>query len=218
MYPRVVSEIEKEVDNIIEDNYVLYENYESDVVIYANEYYVAKVFGQLDDGRNRCYTEYCHHSYVYQLFPENVLRIHDYFIDTYGDSCIIYERAYDISTYVYENRIEDIILLIKKCNDAGYYHLDTKITNFLQRESGELIIHDWGLCCCKKILNESTQQIIFKSQMRLLFTCWENEDKPPYKVLQKYDLMNIFNLPMDTMYTDEYFRRICHLQDVYKII
>jgi hypothetical protein len=217
MYPRVVSEIETEVDNIVEDNYVLYENHESDIVIYANELYVAKVFGGLHDGMNRCYTEYRHHLHVYESFPENVLQIHDYFIDTYGNSCIIYERAYDISTYVYENKIEDLIMLIKNFNDAGFYHLDTKISNFLQRDSGELLLHDWGLCCVKKILNPTTQEALFKSQMRLLFTCWENEDKPPYNVLQKYDIIEIFNLSVDTMYTDNYFKNIEHLQDVYVI-
>ena len=213
---RVVSDIIDSVHVIFEEDVqLIYSNTDTYVDIYASEIYVAKVFQNIDGGRSRCYTEYRNHMIAYSKFPEYTIPMHYYLIDN-TSSCLIYERGFEIPDVEFEDNIESVIDVIQKFNDVGIFHLDTKPTNFLIGPNCNIVLHDWGLACTTKIFSNEIKEEIFLSQLRLLFVIWNSDE--PVELLEKYKARCIFGLSNDTIYTDEYFKRIEKIQDCYELI
>ena len=193
-------------DILHEDTIIpLYNSEENGILVLADEYFVVKMFKNINDGVKRCKEEVKNHCFIYEKNPSCVLKIYKYFQDPFY-SCILYERAYEIPQEEYEENIEKIYNIIQKCNSYGIYNIDTKATNFLKNYDGEYFLHDFGLCCYQKdIKNENIKLKIYQTQMRLMLTGWSNT--VPYDFLNKYDLHEYFNLPIDTMYSD-YFSEL----------
>lgn len=215
IFPRVVGDILQSFQEINENEeiHVIYENSDSYLKVYASEKYVAKVFENLDEGRTRCYTEYMNHMIAYSKLPQYMLRMHYFLLDN-TSSCLIYERGYDLYDVEFEMNIKTVVNIIQEFNALSLFHLDTKITNFLIRSDGNIVIHDWGLACVTKQFNNSDVKKIFICQLRLLFILWASEE--PKELLESYDARSIFNLPEETMYTDEYFEFLFSIQDYHK--
>lgn len=215
VFPRVVGDIIESIHELFEDDVVLiYSNPDSYVDIYASEFYVAKVFQNLDEGRSRCFTEYKNHMIAYSKHPQFMIPMHYYLMDN-TSSCLVYERGFEITDVEFEYNIESIIDIILAFNNVGVIHLDTKPTNFLLSKEGNLVIHDWGLACTTKLFTNEFKKEIFLSQLRLLFVIWQSSE--PIELLEKYGAREIFGLSEDTMYTDEYFNRIVCIQDYYRV-
>jgi serine/threonine protein kinase len=215
IFPRVVGDIIESIHELFEDDVVLiYSNTDSYVDIYASEFYVAKVFQNLDEGRSRCYTEYKNHMIAYAKHPQFMIPMHYYLMDN-TSSCLVYERGFEITDVEFEYNIESVIDIILAFNNVGVIHLDTKPTNFLLNKEGNLVIHDWGLACTTKLFTNEFKKEIFLSQLRLLFVIWQSSE--PVELLEKYGAREIFGLSEDTMYTDEYFNRIVCIQDYYRV-
>ncbi len=215
IFPRVVGDVLQSFQEINENEeiHVIYENSDSYLKVYASEKYVAKVFENLDEGRTRCYTEYMNHMIAYSKLPQYMLRMHYFLLDN-TSSCLIYERGYDLYDVEFEMNIKTVVNIIQEFNALSLFHLDTKITNFLIRSDGNIVIHDWGLACVTKQFNNSDVKKIFICQLRLLFILWASEE--PKELLESYDARSIFNLPEETMYTDEYFEFLFSIQDYHK--
>lgn len=215
IFPRVVGDILQSFQELNEDEeiHVIYENSDSYLKIYASEKYVAKVFENLDEGRTRCYTEYMNHMLAYSKLPQHMLRMYYFLLDN-TSSCLIYERGYDLYDVEFEMNIKSIINIIQEFNALSLFHLDTKITNFLIRSDGNIVLHDWGLACVTKEFDIVTLKKILQCQLRLLFILWTSEK--PIELLDLYDAHSIFNLPEETMYTDEYFEFLFSIQDYHK--
>lgn len=214
VFPRVVGDIIESIHELFEDDVMLiYSNTDSYVDIYASEFYVAKVFQNIDEGRARCLTEYKNHMIAYSKHPQFMIPMHYYLMDN-TSSCLIYERGFEIPDVEFECNIRSIIEIIIEFNKLNIIHLDTKPTNFLINKDGNIVIHDWGLACTTKLFSDEFKREIFLSQLRLLFVIWQSSK--PKELLDHYNAHEIFGLPEDTMYTDEYFHRIVCIQDYYR--
>jgi serine/threonine protein kinase len=215
IFPRVVGDVLQSFKEFVEEEDIelIYSNTESYVDIYASEKYVAKVFQNLDEGRSRCYTEYVNHMTAYSKLPQHVLEMYYYLIDN-TSSCLIYERGFDFCEIEVESNIESIVKIIENFNTLNVFHLDTKPTNFLINNNGEIVLHDWGLACVTKQFNKEYVDKIKLSQLRLLFIIWNSSE--PKELLESLNARCIYNLPQDTMYTDEYFELLFSIQDYHK--
>ena len=216
IFPRVVGDVLQSFQELNEDEEdisIIYENSDCYLKVYASDKYVAKVFENLDEGRSRCYTEYMNHMVAYSKLPQYMLRMHYFLLDN-TSSCLIYERGYDLYDVEFEMNIKTIINIIQEFNAFNVFHLDTKISNFLIRSDGNIVIHDWGLACVTKQFDNVTMEKILQCQLRLLFILWSSEE--PTELLELYDARPVFNLPEETMYTDEYFEFLFSVQDFHK--
>ena len=214
VFPRVVGDIIESIHELFDDDVALiYSNTDSYVDIYASEFYVAKVFQNLDEGRSRCFTEYKNHMIAQSKHQHFVLPMYYYLMDN-TSSCLIYERGYEIMDVEFEDNIQGIIEIIIEFNKVGVIHLDTKPTNFLINKEGNVVLHDWGLACTTKLFTNEFKKEILISQLRLLFVIWQSPE--PVELLEYYGAREIFGLSDDTMYTDKYFQRIVGIQDYYR--
>jgi len=204
-------------DILHEDTMVtLYVNETNGIIILADEYFVVKLFKDIHKGFHRCQQEVKNHCYIYEKNPSCVLKIYKHFQDT-EYSCILYERGYDICQDEIEENIEKFYELIQKCNITGIYNIDTKSSNFLKNYDGEYFLHDFGLCYYDEQINKSPNYDLIKLkiaevQTRLLLTGWTSSNVP-YEFLNKYNIHNYFNLPIDTMYQDYFLE----LQKIIKL-
>ncbi len=164
------------------------------------------------------------HRAVYKRFPSKTLELFDSFFDASNTFVIIYERARAISKEEYELRIDEIVDLVTCMSRVGFFHLDTKPSNFLQRSDGGLVLHDWGsaasmgyedeipfdlmrLCAdddgeLDAFWKNHTENIVllFQGQMRLVFTGYGSPTVP-----RGIDNA-IVGLPASTMYRDEHYK------------
>lgn len=207
IHPRRVVSAEHETEKLLSLDWRMIHSQQCEpfcfVEIFANARIVIKTFytsnRDYEFVASRWMSEVMYHQRAQALLPHRVLSM----LDAYYDDhlfCIVYPRVDDIPRELYEQRIQEVIDIVREMNRAGLYHFDTKPTNFLMRpHDGSIVLHDFSTCAFAP-LDSNAQTLLECGQMRLATTGWSDCNAPCPAGVPPH----VFNLPIDTMYEDEH--------------
>lgn len=132
-------------ETILYTNVNIREQFACTVYTFGDAPFVIKqmvdVSSECENGKLRWFPELINHKLAETLLPEHVLTLHAACVNrNFTHFYLVYDRADKLCT----KNPNSLFEVVRKLNDRGLFHLDTKPSNFLVR-GDRVFIHDFGI-------------------------------------------------------------------------